>query len=83
MTDTAADYPRWDERHATTLVSTPDVLVEMDWVADDPATLVLRRTVWSRSSRRDGRHILWTGDVAAIPREAAPAMARDLVSALV
>jgi hypothetical protein len=69
----SAEYPRWDESHANTLVSTDE----------DGAFLEVRRTVWTKSTRRTGRHILWTGTVAMIPRAEVPGFARDIVSSLV
>lgn len=81
--DAQADYPHWDERHATTLVSTDEVYVETDVnPSDDGSLLVIRRTVWKKARRSQDQHILWVGDVAIIPRDAVPTFARDLVSAL-
>jgi hypothetical protein len=82
--DDLAEYPRWDEAHATTMVSTPELSVETDVMpSDDDAFLEVRRTVRLRSNRRDARHVVWTGIVMLIPRDEAPAFVRDVVSSLV
>ena len=82
--DDLAEYPRWDESHASTLVSTDEVSVENDVQPNENGTfLEVRRTVWTKSTRRSGRHILWTGTVAMIPRAEVPGFARDIVSSLV
>lgn len=78
------DYPRWDERYATTLVSDDEVFVETEaFASDDDAFLIIRRTVWKKAYRAKDRHIFWTGDVAFIPRNQVPAFARDIVSSLI
>ena len=78
-----ADFPHWDEDHASTMLDTDEVHVTTDVEPnEDGSVLVVRRTVWRKARRRQDQHILWTGDVAMIPRAQAAAFARDLVSSL-
>lgn len=77
--DTKADYPHWDEKHATTLVSTEDVYVQTEPVLEG-ANIEIRRTVWKKARRRADQHILWIGAVAVIPRDNVAEFVRDVVA---
>jgi hypothetical protein len=79
---TPAEQAYWDESHATTLRSTEEVNVSLDIVVTEDDELVVQRTVCRKAYRARDRHILWQGDVLALPRGATSGFIRDLVDSL-
>lgn len=80
MDDPRDEYPRWDERHASTIVGNDDVSVGIDTVISaDGETVDIRRTETKRAYRRNDQHILWTGTIATLSRREVLSLMGDLM----